>query len=161
MPALQRRIKKMFSGGQSGADRAALDWAIAHEIPHGGWCPKGRIAEDGVLDQCYRLQETESGSYRQRTKLNVRDSDGTLIVNLGILDGGSLETLRFAEKLGKPHLVVQLDDEVQDQHVTTILAWLRKEDVDIVNIAGPRESKRPGIYAATTALLDAIENSRC
>jgi hypothetical protein len=72
-------IKKIISGGQTGADRAALDFAIYHDIRHGGWCPKGRLAEDGMIERRYELQETSSKSYPQRTEKNVRDSDGTAI----------------------------------------------------------------------------------
>lgn len=83
-----RRVK-IVSGGQSGADRAALDWAIQNDLPHGGWCPKGRIAEDGRIDSRYTLRETDSEGYRQRTRQNVVDSDGTLILNTGELSDGS------------------------------------------------------------------------
>jgi len=92
----------IISGGQTGTDRAALDFAIAHGIPHGGWCPLGRRAEDGVLDPRYRLRETESKSYRQRTRRNVADSDATLILNLGELADGSLATRQLAERASKP-----------------------------------------------------------
>src|SRR2546423_13574935 len=75
---VQRKFKtKIVSGGQTGADRAALDFALAHKIPQGGWCPKGRRAEDGVIEPCYRLVETPSSRYSQRTAWNVRDSDAT------------------------------------------------------------------------------------
>ncbi len=93
---------KVVSGGQTGVDRAALDWACKQRIPHGGWCPQGRRASDGPLSLKYQLRETESAGYRQRTKRNVQESDATLIFNVGELDGGSLQTLRFAERSGKP-----------------------------------------------------------
>lgn len=80
---------KILSGGQTGTDRAALDWAIAHGIPHGGWCPKGRKAEDGPIDGRYQLQETPSSSYVERTEWNVRDSDGTVVFSIAaVLTGG-------------------------------------------------------------------------
>jgi hypothetical protein len=99
----------IVSGGQTGADRAGLDFAIAHGLSHGGWCPLGRRAEDGSLDARYRMRETEGEGYRQRTKRNVADSDATLIFNIGELVGGSLATLRLAESAGKPVRVVALD----------------------------------------------------
>ena len=105
---------KIISGGQTGADRAALDWAIEHGLTHGGWCPAGRKAEDGPLDAKYQLAETESAKYRVRTTRNVRDSDATLIVNVGDLDGGTLETLRIAERLGKPVRTIQVDSAPTD-----------------------------------------------
>ena len=107
-------IDKIVSGGQTGADRAALDWALQRGVAHGGWCPKGRLASDGPLPERYLLRETDSAGYRQRTKLNVRDSDATLIFNTGVLDGGTLQTVRFAQTLGKPHFVVQIDEPAQE-----------------------------------------------
>ena len=77
-------IEKIISGGQTGADRAALDWAIWRNIPHAGWCPKGRKALDGPLDYRYNLEETPSGNYLQRTEWNARDSDGTVIFTLSL-----------------------------------------------------------------------------
>lgn len=103
------RNLKIISGGQTGADRAALDWAIAAGIPHGGWAPKGRKAEDGRIPDCYQLLELPSASYRQRTRQNVLDSDGTLIVNLGELNDGTMLTRTFAEALDKPCLVIQVE----------------------------------------------------
>jgi len=147
---------KIVSGGQTGVDRAALDWASNHGVPHGGWCPRGRIAEDGTLDSRYVLRETESEGYRQRTRKNVEDSDGTLILNLGELSDGSLTTLRFTERSGRPCLVVQLDAAIDPDAVVRVLDWLRIHPIGILNIAGPRESKRPGIYQATRAFLDRL-----
>jgi hypothetical protein len=146
-------ILRIVSGGQTGADRAALDWAIANHVPHGGWCPRGRKAEDGVIDGKYQLNETESDDYRQRTKKNVIDSDGTLILNIGALDGGSLETARLAGRLGKPQLVLMLDAGVSDDSARQLLEWLQRESIGTVNVAGPRESKRPGIYALSYELF--------
>lgn len=145
---------KVVSGGQTGVDRAALDWACNHRIPHGGWCPQGRRASDGALSLKYQLRETESAGYRQRTKLNVQDSDATLIFNVGELDGGSLQTLQFAERMAKPHLVVQLDQGIPDESAAGITEWLIAGRFNTLNVAGPREEKRPGIYALTLSMLD-------
>ena len=94
---------KIISGGQTGADRAALDWAIFHDVLHGGWCPKGRKAEDGPVAGHYALKETPSASYPQRTQWNVRDSDGTVIFTMATkLTGGSKLTADAAKKFGKP-----------------------------------------------------------
>jgi len=146
----------IISGGQTGADRAALDWAIARGVPHGGWCPKGRRAEDGPLDAKYKLIETEGEGYRARTVRNVRDSDATLIFNLGELEGGSLETRRIAERRRKPVRVVQLDSSLDEQTMAELRGWLTDGGTRVLNIAGPRESKRPGIYFAAKAVLDAL-----
>ena len=144
----------VVSGGQTGVDRAALDWACNHRIPHGGWCPQGRRASDGPLSVKYQLRETESAGYRQRTKLNVQDSDATLILNLGELDGGTLQTQQFAERMGKSHLVVQLDQCAPDESAGRITEWLIAGRFSTLNVAGPREEKRPGIYALTLSVLD-------
>lgn len=151
-----RLVKRMVSGGQTGADRAALDFAIEHGIEHGGWCPKGWSAEDGRIPKKYQLQEMPGRGYRQRTKRNVIDSDGTLILNLGELEGGSLATLRFAEKFNKTHLVVQLDGGVRKEETELVLSWLRRSPVNILNVAGPRESKRPEIYRLTYELMASL-----
>lgn len=143
--------ERIVSGGQTGADRAALDFAIRHGYPHGGWAPRGREAEDGCISPRYQLTELEGG-YRQRTRRNVEDSDGTLIVNLGALDGGTLATKEFAEKAGKPFFVVQVDDGLTVQMAADVLAWLQAHDIKTLNVAGPRESKRPGIYWLTLDL---------
>lgn len=102
------KIPRIVSGGQTGADRAALDWAIEHQVPHGGWCPAGRRAEDGTIPARYRLEELpEGGGYRRRTKANVRDADATLIVSIEpVLTGGSKETRLFAQRMAKPWLHV-------------------------------------------------------
>lgn len=146
--------KTVVSGGQTGVDRAALDWACNHRIPHGGWCPQGRRASDGPLSVKYQLRETESAGYRQRTKLNVHDSDATLILNVGELDGGTLQTLQFVERMGKPHLVLQLDQCAPDESAGRIIKWLIAGKFGTLNVAGPREEKRPGIYALTLSVLD-------
>jgi hypothetical protein len=147
-------IARIVSGGQTGVDRAALDWACRHEVPHGGWCPNGRLAEDGPLAACYRLQETDSSGYRQRTKLNVLDSDATLIFNIGALDGGTLQTVRFCQVLSKPHRVVQFDEGPVDGTARSVREWLVEGRFSALNVAGPREAKRPGIYDLAMSVLD-------
>jgi Circularly permutated YpsA SLOG family len=133
---------KIISGGQTGADRAALDWAIAHGVDHGGWCPKDRRAEDGPIPPHYRLSETPSRDYEQRTEWNVRDSDGTIIFSLALeLTGGSRRTAELAARLGKPHLHVRPDEDA----VPAIRDFLQRHRIAILNIAGPRASGEPGI----------------
>ena len=149
-------VRKIISGGQTGADRAALDWAIANGLEHAGWCPAGRRAEDGIIDARYRLVETESAKYRARTVRNVRDSDATLILNLGELEGGTLKTLRCAEGIGKPIRLIQLETVPDQDAVTELDDWLHDNRVETLNVAGPRESKRPGIYAASYQGLDML-----
>ena len=146
-------IKKIISGGQTGVDRAALDFAISHGIPHGGSVPAGRPAEDGVIAESYDMTEIEGG-YRQRTKQNVIDSDGTLILTSGELEGGSLATRDFAVRLVKPHLVVRLDRKCRNRIAGETLRWISNQGIRILNVAGPRESKRPGIYGQAMDYLE-------
>ena len=146
-------ITKIISGGQTGVDRAALDFAIRYGIPHGGSVPAGRLAEDGVIAESYDMTEIEGG-YRQRTKQNVIDSDGTLILTSGELEGGSLATRDFAVRLGKPHLVVRLDRKSRDRIAGETLRWISNKGIRILNVAGPRESKRPGIYEQAMDYLE-------
>ncbi|HEY7840487.1 MAG TPA: putative molybdenum carrier protein, partial [Gammaproteobacteria bacterium] len=95
-------LQRIVAGGQTGVDRAALDAAIRHGIAHGGWCPRGRLAEDGTVPDRYALRETNSWDYAERTERNVLDSNGTLILNSGPLEGGTLLTREFAEEHGRP-----------------------------------------------------------
>jgi hypothetical protein len=141
---------KVVSGGQSGADQAGLDWAIAHGLPHGGWCPKGRRSEDGPIGIQYQLIETPDKNYLQRTEWNVRDSDTTLIFTLtDKLDGGSMKTAELADKLGKPwrHIHPRV-------HPKYIASFLAKHNAMIVNVAGKRESAAPGIAKWVAEMLD-------
>ena len=124
---------------------------------HGGWAPRGREAEDGTVPLKYQLTELVDGGYLQRKRMNVEDSDGTLIVNAGVLDGGTLATLVFARQMGKPHFVVQVDSGVSGDMTAGVLAWLREIAIKTPNVAGPRESRRPGIYHQTFALLEAVD----
>ena len=131
-------------------DRAALDCAIALDIPHGGWCPAGRSAEDGIIPGRYRLVETDSPEYVDRTRKNVEDSDGTLILNRNQLEGGTAATLGFARSCGRPALVVDLDDPPA---MDDIRDWLVANNIKQCNVAGPRESKIPGIYRQAYSYL--------
>lgn len=150
---LKRKGLRIVSGGQTGADRAALDWAIAHSVPHGGWCPRGRRAEDGRIPARYALEETPSPDYLQRTLWNVRDSDGTLIVSQKkSLTGGSAYTARCAERLGRPWLHVHPGAE----HAAAILEFLKDHRIRTLNVAGPRGSGDPGIYDYVLKVLDSV-----
>ena len=135
-------ITRLVSGGQTGVDRAALDVALERGVPHGGWCPRGRLAEDGTIPEHYKLRETRSSAYKVRTERNVLDSDGTLIVYRGTLSGGTLLTRRLAERHGRPCLPVDLAAATSARDVAE---WLRHERIGVLNVAGPRESTSPGI----------------
>lgn len=145
--------RRVVSGGQTGVDRAALDVAMALGIERGGFCPRGRRAEDGVLPARFPLVETPSRAYGQRTLWNVRDSDATLLLHRGPPRGGSALTLRLARRLGRPHLAV--DIAAASDAVGTIRAWLAALRPAVLNVAGPRESHAPGIGAAARAVLRA------
>jgi hypothetical protein len=152
-------LVRVVSGGQSGVDRAALDWAIRSALEHGGWCPSGRRAEDGAIDSRYRLRETRSYRYDERTERNVIDSDATLVLNLGPLDGGTARTVAFAQRHARPCLIVALDDVGPEGGSRRVRAWLRDHAIRTLNVAGPRESKRPGIYRLASDLLDRLSGA--
>jgi hypothetical protein len=134
----------IISGGQTGADRAALDWALKHGIPHGGWCPRGRRSESGRIPERYRLKETPRQGYSQRTEWNIRDSDGTVVFSLRpVLRGGSRLTLRLTKKKGKPVLhIFKTQEREADAQLTE---FIRKRRIKILNVAGPRASEEPRI----------------
>lgn len=135
-------IVEIVSGGQTGVDRGALDAARTLGIAHSGWCPLGRRAEDGTIPPCYRLTETASEDYRERTQRNVVDSDATLILGVGRLGGGTALTARLAREAQKPCLIVDLR---APRDINKIRAWVANHQIAVLNVAGPRESQFPGI----------------
>ncbi len=140
-------IKKIISGGQTGADIAAVDAAIASGICYGGWLPKGRKTEHGPLDTQYKnFQEHSSSSYPKRTEQNVKDSDGTIIFTRGKLKGGSKLTADFAESWGKPYLHIDLNLADMEKVVFCIKTWITEKGVGVLNVAGTRASKDKDIY---------------
>ncbi len=143
-------LKKIISGAQSGVDRAALDAAIKLKIPCGGYVPKGRLAEDGPISDKYPLTESYSSSYTVRTRLNIKYSDATLIIKNGDIEGGTLFTLNVCKKLKKSVKIVDLDDKNINAEINEFLIKISPK---ILNIAGPRESKNPGIYKKTLKVL--------
>jgi len=143
-------LTRILSGGQTGVDRAALDAAIEFGIPHGGWCPKDRMAEDGRIPLKYRLKETFSPDYAVRTRLNVRDADGTLILYREPLEGGTALTWQFAVEMEKPVLLVELGFPPVFE---AFRLWLLENSIRTLNIAGPRESQRPGISKEAKSLV--------
>jgi hypothetical protein len=149
-------IIKIISGGQTGADRAALDFAMTHNLAHGGWIPKGRLTEAGPLDRKYQLKEMPTAEYAKRTERNVLDSDGTVIVSHGRLTGGSALTQTLAHQHRKPCLHVDMDELPAEEAVSLILAWIVDRGVKILNLAGPAASKDPKIYGTTVELLEAL-----
>jgi hypothetical protein len=149
-------IKKIISGGQTGADQAALDVAIKLGISHGGWLPKGRLTEAGVLDEKYKLTEMETSNYNKRTEQNVVDSDGTLIVSHGKLTGGSDYTREMAIFHNRPWLHIDLNKTNSFQAAGKIKSWIMENDIEVLNVAGSRASKDPLIYQATADILETV-----
>lgn len=142
----------IISGGQTGADRAALDFALKHNLPHGGWCPKGRLALDGELESKYLLKETPTEDSAQRTEWNVRDSDATVVFTLAPkATGGSQKAISFARKLKKPCL--HLHKGILGAH-QKLVQFLDKHYVRRLNVAGSRESQDESIYAWVTSVLE-------
>jgi len=150
------RITRIVSGGQTGADQAALDVAIEKGISHGGWIPKGRLTEAGILPEKYHLTEMETTSYPMRTEQNVIDSDGTLIISHGKLTGGSHYTREMAEKHGKPWIHIDAEAMHLEQAVKSIWPWISANGIEILNVAGTKASKDAKIYPTTKAILEAL-----
>lgn len=149
-------LRKIVSGGQTGIDRGALDAALNAGFPCGGWCPRGRKAEDGAIAPRYPLLEMPGTAYRARTRQNVIDSDGTLILFFGALSGGTLETLRIAEELGKPVLTLDCNAKTVEDATVEAAAFVRLNGIETLNVAGPRESSQPGAADHARRLVRAI-----
>jgi hypothetical protein len=145
-------VEKIVSGGQTGVDRAALDAAMQLGLAHGGWCPRGRKAEDGRIPECYRLSETDSAQYHIRTRKNVHESDATLILCRGPLAGGTELTRQLALQHGRPCLVVDL----REPNAAAVKQWLAENSVKTLNVAGPRESQSPGIGGEARRFLGVV-----
>jgi len=137
---------KIISGGQTGVDRAALDVALKHGIDCGGWCPSGRLDEFGRIPDRYPVGELEHGGFTERTLQNVKDSDGTVIIYLTKRLGGTEQTVRFAEKQQRPYQLIDAS-KISAENATGLIAdFVRKHEIDILNVAGPRQSEWPGGY---------------
>ncbi len=140
---------KIVSGGQTGVDRGALDAALAAGAPCGGWCPAGRRAEDGPIASIYPLQETSSEEYVVRTRQNVIDSNGTLIIYFGALEGGTARTLQSCHALYKPCICLDAEKHVPAEAAKLIEQFVAQHNIAILNVAGPRASKQAQAHAYT------------
>jgi hypothetical protein len=148
-------LRMIVSGGQTGADRGALDAALAAGFPCGGWCPEGRLAEDGVIPGRYPLRELAGGSYEDRTVANVRDSDATLIIHFGPITGGTRLTVEACEQLGRPCELVDAS-MTPAQAAERAAALVREQGVGVLNVAGPRESGAPGAREYAERVIAAL-----
>lgn len=144
---------RIISGGQSGADRAALDVARALGLPHGGFVPRGRWAEDGPIPPDYAVWELDSPEPADRTAANVHHADATLIVTHGAARGGTALTIALARDSAKPWLHLDLMGMGEAAAVAALLAWLAQACPGTLNVAGPRASEDGAIHGAVHALL--------
>jgi hypothetical protein len=144
---------KFRTGGQTGVDRAVLDFCLENQEEVGGWCPAGRKAEDGTIPTHYPLDELEGVSYGERTEANVRDSDGTLILHLGNISGGTQLTVECCRKLGKPSLSLNLKSVDKEAQAEELLEFMESEKIRELNVAGPRASEESEAYVKTRAFL--------
>lgn len=149
-------IEKIISGGQTGADIAALDAAMDYGVPHGGWIPKGRRTEDGSLSDRYLLKETNNIGYPQRTILNILDSDGTLIFSHGELAGRSAFTRDMAKKHSRPCLHINLSEISEYQAVEIIRDWIEVKGIKVLNVSGPKHSEDPFIYDVVNNIVKSV-----
>ncbi|MCR9132821.1 MAG: putative molybdenum carrier protein [bacterium] len=161
-------LKKIIAGGQTGVDQAALQAAIDRGLEHGGWCPPGRICEDGAIPERFNLTETPEEKdvdapeipRSQRTIWNVRDADGLLVFQEGTKlhsdniwqahEPGTELSIETAKRLGKPYLVVYLNKKIS---VTEASKWISANNIEVLNVGGPSEGNSPGIYSRVYDLL--------
>jgi hypothetical protein len=160
-PATKRaeRQVKIISGGQTGVDRAALDVALKHRIDCGGWCPAGRLDEIGRIPDRYPLKELEHGGFTERTLQNVKDSDGTVIMYSVQLSGGTEQTVRFCVEQERPHQLIDASKISTEKAAASIADFVREHKIDILNVAGPRQSEWPEGYDYAFRVLEVFVNS--
>lgn len=152
----QMGLTRIVSGGQTGADRAALDAALGQSFPCGGWCPPGRRAEDGTLSAIYPVEELKTGGYRQRTIKNVQDSDGTAIFFFGQVTGGTKLTLAQCIRLHKPYQLIDGAEVSAERAGKVIEHFTELASVSTLNVAGPSEGRSPGTYAYVLAAIQSL-----
>jgi len=145
--------QKIISGGQTGVDRGALDACFDYSFPCGGWCPKGRLANDGAIDKKYPLQETKEKEYSARTIKNVEEADGTLIIAPENISGGTMLTYQVAKKKNKPVILVHPDPADNSMKISSIAGWLVTHSIKTLNVAGPRESEWPEAWSKSRKLV--------
>ena len=145
---------KIVSGGQTGVDRAALDVAVRHGIECGGWCPAGRLDEFGKIPDHYPVRELQSGGFTERTLRNVKDSDGTVVIYPGKLAGGTEQTVRFCIELKRPHQLIDASRVAAEEAAKLIADFVQKIKIDVLNVAGPRQSEWLEGYAYASHAFD-------
>ena len=147
---------KIVSGGQTGVDRAALDAALECAVNAGGWCPEGRKAEDGVISDVYPLKELPNADYRQRTRQNVIDSDGTVIIYFGYPTGGTELTIAFCISEKKPYVLIDAEEIILDAAVIKVQKFIQDKSIATLNVAGPRAGGEPRAYDYARGLIKKV-----
>jgi len=147
---------KIISGGQTGVDRAALDVALKHGIESGGWCPAGRLDEFGRIPDHYPVQELKAGGFTERTSQNVNDSDGTVVIYYGRIDGGTEQTVRFCVDLKRPHQLIDASKVSSEDAAKLITDFVHHNNVGVLNLAGPRQSEWPEGYDYASRTLELV-----
>lgn len=149
-------LKQIISGGQTGADRGGLDGAIAAGVPHGGFCPRGRRAEDGRIPAQYNLTETKSASYPERTRQNAQGADGTVIFYNGSITPGCSRTVIEARHAKRPYILINLLQTTAEDASQRLRLWVRKKNIITLNVAGSRESKAPGVQKRVAEVVGLV-----
>ncbi len=149
-------LKRIVSGGQTGTDRAALDAALDHGFPAGGWCPEDHKAEDGAIPGRYPVKALPGAGYRQRTKQNVIDSDGTLVIYFDWLFGGTEETVAFCIKEKRPYLLIDAAEVSVDRATEKTRVFIRELNIGVLNVAGPRASDEPEAYGYAKSVITPV-----
>jgi hypothetical protein len=147
---------RIISGGQTGVDRAALDAALRYGINCGGWCPAGRLDEFGKIPDHYPIQELQGGGFAERTLQNVKDSDGTVVIYPQQLRGGTEQTVRFCVELKQPYQLIDASTVSTEDAAKLIADFVRKNKIDILNVAGPRQSEWPKGYDHAFRVVEAF-----
>ena len=147
---------KIVSGGQTGVDRGALDAALAAGAECGGWCPAGRLAEDGRIPDRSPLTELPNGGYAERTERNVADSDATLIIAFGEPEGGTRATIDFCLQHQRPYAIIDASGAAISEATNALRTFIDVHRVHTLNIAGPRATEAPGAYDYAVQLISAL-----
>jgi hypothetical protein len=146
-------LLEVISGGQTGVDRGALDAALEAGTPCGGWCPQGRLAEDGPIPGRYPLRELAGGDYPQRTRRNVQDSDGTLVLHFGPVSGGTQYTITCCRELGRPVCLIDGSEVPPEAASSVAQAFVDSHGIRRLNVAGPRASHCGQAYDYSRSVL--------
>ena len=147
-------IQKIFSGGQTGADQAALDAAIKYNFPHGGWIQKGRKTQSGILPDKYKLEEMSTAGYKERIEQNVIESDGTVIISHGDLTGGADYSMKMTKRHKRSTLHIDLKETLAFIAASKINTWIIENNIEVLNVTGSRASEDSTIFVDTLYIIE-------